>query len=315
MDWFDQNAPAVTTPGQAGAAVSPDLANFEQNYRAPDRDQVLAQMRQAQPVQGAPSSGGYSGPQKGIDDFEREWMGSGGRTVDDLKNFVASHPEYGVKLGGSKGDKIYGPNGEFWADGVISAGLGGRGATFDRGTGGGAAGGGAMSGAYLTPYGEQYKLPTAEELKSMPGYEAAQAAALQAVDRGAAAHGTLLTGGTLKAEQDRAGEVADRMYAQLAGLKLNEQGFNRDTFYHNQDAPFSKLFQTSQLGLQAAGQQGNMASSYSQNAQQNATNVGNAQAAGTAGQANATTGAIAGLANTGLSAFNDWLARRGGKAA
>jgi hypothetical protein len=44
------------------------------------------------------------------------------------------------------------------------------------------------------------------------------------------------------------------MYGQLAGLNLNAMGFNRDSFYHNQDAPFSKLYSTSQLGLNAASQ-------------------------------------------------------------
>lgn len=45
-----------------------------------------------------------------------------------------------------------------------------------------------------------------------PGYQFTMGEALNAIQRSAAARGTLLTGGTLKALQNRAGDVANRYY-------------------------------------------------------------------------------------------------------
>ena len=59
-DWFDQNAPNGAVLPQSGntginggrdvgtplaSGSSPDLARFQKDYWAPDRDQVLAQMQ------------------------------------------------------------------------------------------------------------------------------------------------------------------------------------------------------------------------------------------------------------------------------
>lgn len=184
--------------------------------------------------------------------FNQAWLNSPyPGTVDGLKQFVAANPQYGVTLGGSKGDKVYGPGGAYWGDAVIGAGAGGLGKSALSGDTGG--GGGAM-GSLLAPYTDQYKLPTLDELKAMPGYQAALDASNRSTQSSAAAKGTLLTGGTQKALQQNAGDVANQFYGNLAQLKLGEMGFNRDTFYHNQDSPFSKLYSASQLGYQASSQ-------------------------------------------------------------
>lgn len=202
---------------------------------------------------GQPTGGGDTS----MGAFSQAWESSAyPGTVEGLKAFVAANPQYGVKIGGSKGDKIYGPDGQFWGDGVKSAGIGGGQGklAFTGDQGGGAAGGMGAFGGLLAPYTDQFKLPTAEELKGMPGYQAALDAAMEGTQRSAASRGTLLTGGTQRALQQNAGTVASQMYGQLAGLQLGAQGFNRDSFYHNQDSPFSKLFSTTQLGMNASSQ-------------------------------------------------------------
>ena len=69
--------------------------------------------------------------------FRSGWLGSGGRTVDDLQRYIESGG-YGqhVSRVGSKGDKIRLPNGQI-VDAVLAAGEGGRGAQWLTDDGGG----------------------------------------------------------------------------------------------------------------------------------------------------------------------------------
>lgn len=100
---------------------------------------------------GSSSSGGGGG---NPDAFGQAWVASGGRTVQDLKNFVAAHPEYGATLGGSKGDKVTIGGRTF--DAVIGAGAGGQGASWNDITAGGGGGGGypGAIGSALAGYGD-----------------------------------------------------------------------------------------------------------------------------------------------------------------
>ncbi len=186
-------------------------------------------------------------------DFDAAWQSSPyPGTVDGLKQFFAAHPEYaaaGITLGGSKGDKVYGPGGAYWGDAVIAAGLGGQGKSRLSGDQGGGAGAGGLASGYMTaPFTGQYKLPSLDELKAMPGYNAGLDAARTGVERSAAARGTLLTGGTLKGINQAEQDYAQQSYGNLAGLQMGQFGINRDIFYHNQDSPFSKYLNLAQLG-------------------------------------------------------------------
>ena len=69
--------------------------------------------------------------------FRQGWLGSGGRTVDDLQRYIEAGG-YGqhVSRVGSKGDKIRLPNGQI-VDAVLAAGEGGRGAQWLTDDGGG----------------------------------------------------------------------------------------------------------------------------------------------------------------------------------
>lgn len=97
---------------------------------------------QQQPMGGMQAQSGQQGGQQGDPEgFRQAWFASGGKTVDDLKNFVSQHPEYGATITGSKGSKLTFPGGQAF-QAVRSAGLGGGvGPAWDDLSGGGAGGG------------------------------------------------------------------------------------------------------------------------------------------------------------------------------
>ncbi len=143
-----QGAPAPAPENEAQK-----LARFEADYHAPDREAVLAKMRGAPQAQPAPSGQAFD-----AESFRKGWTSSGGRTPQDLANFIKQHPGAAgaIKVVGSKGDKIQLPDGRV-IDAVFAAGLGGQGAQWlDESAGGGSrmaglAGGGG--GGALGPMG------------------------------------------------------------------------------------------------------------------------------------------------------------------
>ena len=232
--------------------------------------------------------------------FRAAWFASGGRTVDDLARFVAANPQYGAQITGSKKSKLVFPNGqEFQA--VRSAGIGGgigpawddlsSGAGSSGGTFGAAVPWAGLGGPILQPWEQQFQ-PGAEtnlqpwntpfvardpsQIANDPAYQFQLQQGLQGIERSAAAKGTLLTGGTLKAitgyGQGLASQYNDKYYGRdvgeydmnranymmnqntakdLYGRQLGQYGLARENFYANQDRPFDKLYKLSTLGLSA----------------------------------------------------------------
>lgn len=84
------------------------------------------------------------------------------------------------------------------------------------------------------PYGQTYTLPTEAQLQQTPGYQFAFDQGLQGIDRGAAAKGTLQTGGTLKAEQTFGTGLADQTYQNAVGNSLNAFNTNYGVFSGDQ---------------------------------------------------------------------------------
>lgn len=129
-----------------------------------------------------------------------------------------------------------------------------------------------------------------------PSFQFRLQEAQKGLERSAAAKGTLMTGGFAKA--------------------LTK--FNQDYASGEYQNIFNRLFNVSQLGLQAAGGAANVGSNYSGNLGQNNRNFAdqygsitgeraNAQAAGQVNSSNAWNGAIGNLANMGA----QWATRRG----
>jgi hypothetical protein len=117
-----------------------------------------------------------------------------------------------------------------------------------------------------------------------PSYQFMRDQGLQALQRSAAAKGTLLTGGTLKGLQRYAADYANNAY---------QGAFDRNLGVAN-------------LGLRAAGSLGELGSSYGRNAGNLFEDLGEAQASGTVGKTNQWLGALGGLSE----GINDWYGSR-----
>ena len=142
--------------------------------------------------------------------------------------------------------------------------------------------GGAQQGG---PQGVDY---TARQgaLSDTPGYKFVMGEALGALERSAAAKGTLLTGGHMKELQDRA--------AGLASMEYNNE--------------FGRNLSLANLGFNAASSQGAYGTAYGQNITDLTTGAGNARAAGTAGAGNAWGNTLNSLGNLGTQiAAYQWI--------
>lgn len=164
-----------------------------------------------------------------------------------------------------------------------------------------------------------------------PGYEFRVKEGQKALERSAAAKGTLLTGGTLKGLNQYAQNVASDEYQTIYNRKFNEwqtdynkaqaeytQKYNKaigeyqqafNVFSNNQGNIYNRLAGLAGLGQSSTGQLGANALGYAQlnsNTLANNANslaslyssIGNSQAAGTVGSANAWMQGLGNLANT-----------------
>lgn len=272
--------------------------NIDANYERQIL-QSIAGLQAQRPTAGpttttAPQTRGASGPGD-RDGFGAAWMASGGRTVTDLKNFAAqwnaSHPDSPVTIGGSKGDKVYGPGGTFWADAVIAAGEGGgRGASWQTETGGsggsGGGTGGISPGEFMTPWTEKFKAPTLEEMQANPAFQARLSTALRGMQASAANRGTLLTGGFQKALARENQQIASDEFDKLYNRAQGEYAQNYNIFENNQAKRYNRLASISGVGQVAANNLGAARTNYGNSQSSLYGEVGNVNAAGTAAGSN-----------------------------
>jgi len=209
-------------------------------------------------VPGTPTAGG----QVTMQSFNDAWLASPyPGTVDGLKQFMAAHPEYaaaGITLGGSKGDKVYGPGGTYWGDAIIAAGEGGKGKSglSGPGAGGGAAGGGGSNlaslgyafGSSMAPWTEQFKAPDPNQIANDPYYQFQLKEGMKGIQNSAAARGTLLTGGTLKGLENYGQGLASSFGDKAYDRGMGEYLLRRQNFYDTEDRPFAKNVTLANLG-------------------------------------------------------------------
>jgi len=122
-------------------------------------------------------------------------------------------------------------------------------------------------------------------LQNSPGYQFRMGEGLKALERSAAARGTLLTGGTLKGLTRFGQDFASNEYGQRA----------------------NQLSNLANVGANAAGMQTGQNSQYGNNAGNLLTGIGNANAAGTAGSAGAWNQGLQGAGNAMQQAYLMWL--------
>jgi hypothetical protein len=147
---------------------------------------------------------------------------------------------------------------------------------------------GFSNGTFGTP--ATFTAPTAAQAEAMPGYQFSLAQGDQGLLQGAAAAGGNISGGTLKALDSYNSGLASTTYGNTFNQALNTYQAN----LAGQNQAFSQLFGTAQLGANAAT---NSASQVGNTL----TNIGNSQAAGTIGTANAINSGIAGATNAATS--------------
>lgn len=170
--------------------------------------------------------------------------------------------------------------------------------THGGGMGGGGAFGGAVGalgdfGAFTKPYTGSFNAPTFQapsglSLENDPGYQARMKFGTDAIQNSAAAKGTLLTGGTLKALTQYGQDYGSNEYANVynRALQGSQLGYNQalsgfqqnyDIFRNNQTDPFNKLYNVTNLGLNAAGQAVGAGSTYGNQIGQRASQYGQNQ--------------------------------------
>lgn len=146
--------------------------------------------------------------------------------------------------------------------------------------------------------GGAFTAPTAAQARATPGYQFALNQGENAVQAGAAANGSLLTGGTLNAEQQFGQGLADTNYNTTYNQALQGYNTNYNTWANNQANQFNRLAALSGIGqmsaqslgnqgLQSAGQVANTLGQTGAQLGQDYQNAGAATASGYIGAGNA----------------------------
>ena len=173
------------------------------------------------------------------------------------------------------------------------------------GVGGG--NGQAGYGSLLQGYGA-FQAPTLAQAENQPGYQFQLQQGLNALQNSAAVRGTLLSGGTAAGIEQYGQEAAQQDYSNVYNQMLGTYQTNYNTFAQNQANEYNRLSGLTGVGQgaanvlagaqqSAAGNVGNILTNESAQQGQTYGAIGNAQAAGTIGQANAYSGAIGNVSN------------------
>lgn len=139
-------------------------------------------------------------------------------------------------------------------------------------------------------YGSLMQTFDASKMYDDPGYQFRLNEGMKGLENSAVARGGLLSGAAMKAIQKYGQEYASGEY---------QNAFNR--FNANQTNQYNRLAGLVNSGMGATNQIGNAAAQYGQNVANTNAALGNAQAAGAIGQANAITGGI----SQGINAYQN----------
>jgi hypothetical protein len=179
---------------------------------------------------------------------------------------------------------------------------------YGMGTGGTANGSGVAQGSLTQPYGQTFTAPTGLTEQNDPGYQARLALGTDAIQKSAAARGSVVTGGTAKALDTYGQDYASNEYGNVYNRALNTFNSNQNTYNTNQTNQYNKLAALSNSGQQTAtalAQQGQNAANTASNIDlttgaqqgQDLQNAATATASGTVGAANAWSNGLSGIGN------------------
>ncbi len=225
---------------------------------------------------------------------DEPWLQTGANSLATLSSLLGLAPAAGSTSTAGKTLSIPGVNGSVTLPGVT--GLQGTASTSD----------GAF-GSLMSAYpGGAFTAPTAAQAAATPGYQFALQQGEGAVQAGASANGSLLTGGTLNAENQFGQNLANTNYNNVYNQALTNYNTNYNTWSNQQANEFNRLAalsgmgqttaaQLNSQGLQSAGQVGNTLNSTGAQIGQDYQNAAAATASGYVGGANAWGGALNGL--------------------
>jgi hypothetical protein len=164
------------------------------------------------------------------------WQGMTSGWNKDLRQ-----PVYQISAKG----KMPGPNGLTYSQVGGSSGMGGQSGSSYGGPGSTSP---YASGAAIEPWLKQFQAPSQEDALNTPGVQFAMDRAMQALQRSAAAKGTLVTGGLLRDLSDQQIGMSMQSYGDIYNRSMGEYMLERDNFFQNQDRPFDKFTTLADLG-------------------------------------------------------------------
>ncbi len=183
-------------------------------------------------------------------------------------------------------------------------------------------------GSLLAPYsGGPFVPPTAAQAAQSPGEQFALQQGENAINSGAAANGSLLTGGTLNAEDQFAQNLASTNYNNVYNQALQTYGTNYNTWANQNTNTFNRLAalagmgqtsaqQLNTLGANTANSESSILGNVGSEVGQDTQNAAAATASGYIGSANAWGGALGGVGSnaTQLLLLNNLLQNQSGNA-
>ena len=158
----------------------------------------------------------------------------------------------------------------------------------------------------MAPWTTPFQAPSVEQMQQDPSYQFRLQQGQQALERSAAARGTLLTGGTLKDLAGFAQGLASSEFDKIYNRNLGEYRQAYDIFNNNQSNQFNRLSALAGLGQNSAANLGAQGSSYAQNAGDLMTGAGNAQGAANIAAGNAYGGMYGNLGNLAVLGGMSW---------
>lgn len=162
-------------------------------------------------------------------------------------------------------------------------------------------------GSLMQAYpGGPFSAPTLQQAQQAPGYQFGLQQGEGALQAGAAANGSLLTGGTQNALDQYAQNYADTNYNNVYNQALQTYGTNYNTWANQQASEYNKLASLAGMGqttaqtlntegLTSTGQIANTLGQTGQNIAGQNTNAAAATASGYVGAGNALSGMFSGL--------------------
>lgn len=167
---------------------------------------------------------------------------------------------------------------------------------------------GAGSTGAVPQFNQTFTPPTLEQAQQTPGYQFTAQQGSKGILEGAGAAGGAISGGTLKSLDQYNTNLANNTYGSIFNQALQTygaglQGYNANlagyqTGLQSQQQQFNQLLAPAEIGAGAAGSLNQQGTATAQNIGQIMAGIGNAQAAGTVGSAQALSSGLTGATNT-----------------